>query len=45
MSDLFNEQKGQVQEYTKSKGTFQVGFYENYSSNITKIFDNWDHFF
>ena len=42
MSDIFNEQKGYVQESIKARGTFQVGFYGYHSSNSTRKFDKWD---
>ena len=44
MSNLFNEQKGQVKNYTQAKGTFQVGFYGYSSINSTQKFDNWHNF-
>ena len=36
MSDISNEQKGQIQKFVETKGTFQVGFYGYHSINITK---------
>ena len=43
MSDIFNEQKGYIQKYIKSKFTFQVDFYGYHSINSTKTFDKQDY--
>ena len=38
MSDIFNEEKGQVQKSIETKGTSRMGFYGQYSSNIPNLF-------